>query len=113
MENISLFREPKALDVLKGALIPTLQYGSDPQVNFASICVLEEIESLPLGYGFLETVKKYLAYGFRLLSEKAELIEIKIGQRSLGKRDAVIVESLHGKSFLVFEYSCYIGIIEQ
>lgn len=50
-----------------------------------------------------------LKYGFRLCFDDVRNKLIKIGEHNLGKREFFVVESMHGKKFIIF--SC--GMSEQ
>lgn len=108
------FRLPIPSDVMDCVSLGSLSYAHKKscEVWLRMLPQDENGKSLPFS---AKVVEELLKYGFRLCFDDVRNKMIKIGEHNLGKRDFLVVESMHGKKFIIF--SCgmseiyFIGIV--
>ena len=109
MKNLNdKFRPPIPSDVMDCVRYGSLCYENKKSCNVWLRVAPQDDDGKVLPFN-ADVIKGLLKYGFRLCFEDVRQKVIKIGKHNLGKRDFFVVESMHGKKFIIF--SC--GMSEQ
>ena len=103
------FRPPQPADLMDNVSLCTYPWSNHISVKMWG-CLAPKDEAGKSHEFSIENVAKKLRYGCRVVSKSLQTREIVISNCCLGCLSFLVVETFHGKKFMVFSFKFFWGI---
>ena len=101
-EQLNKFRPPQSADIMPEVAYGTFSYAKNHSCKMWMRALPVEGNETNYKEFCASTIENLLNYGFRLCFYDKRTKIIKIDNHNLGKHNFFVVESVHGKKFMLF-----------